>query len=603
MARRRGPAGGALAPLRGPPRRPYQSLAMSRARAALDERRPTGGRRSSDILSRPVDDGMPKPGETISGKYSLVRKIGQGGMAVVYEALHLRLNQRLAIKVLRPNIPEFEEVLARFEREARATVQLRSIHSARVVDVDTLADGLPYIVMEFLEGLNLEKTLETTGPMSIEDAADIVIQVTDVMAEAHSLGIVHRDLKPSNLFVCHVGDRRLIKVLDFGISKIENEMGARITQADSYFGTPCYAAPEQLRAAAEADARSDVWSLGIILFELLTGRPPFVGNPTAVIAKVMTDPVPWPLNLRPDIPRELARIILRALSRHPSQRYQSMRDLAAALVAFAPAQTAASVVEAQRTRGRLGEYPGQRRPHARGRSCPGARRTAAQRQAAGPRPARDGPGLPRRHDDGPRKTAGSDDVRLARVGGRRPSSRGSDEAASVQPPVGHRARLIPRPSGRHSGGAWRRRRAALRSRPQPAVGAPPLTRTNRDAHSQRAVRRARARRVARRHARLSPLGSDEPRRGWESKMPSLQCLVGGTRDEALAAKVAAAVLETSTAGTAARPGRGTAALGPITAATTSAAGASVCAGRSVFWLSSWDSTRPRSPRSPPSSTT
>jgi serine/threonine-protein kinase len=276
-------------------------------------------------------------------------------MAVVYEALHLRLNQRLAIKVLRPNIPEFEEVLARFEREARATVQLRSIHSARVVDVDTLADGLPYIVMEFLEGFDLEKTLETTGPMSIEDAADIVIQVTDVMAEAHSLGIVHRDLKPSNLFVCHVGDRRLIKVLDFGISKIENEMGARITQADSYFGTPCYAAPEQLRAAAEADARSDVWSLGIILFELLTGRPPFVGNPTAVIAKVMTDPVPWPLDLRPDIPRELARIILRALSRHPSQRYQSMRDLAAALVAFAPAQTAASVVEAQRTRGRLGE--------------------------------------------------------------------------------------------------------------------------------------------------------------------------------------------------------------------------------------------------------
>ncbi len=299
---------------------------------------------------------LPEPGDIVAGKYELVRQIGQGGMAVVYEAMHLRLHQRLAIKVLRPDIQDLQQVLARFEREARATAQLRSVHTARVVDVDTLADGLPYIVMEYLEGVDLDAALQASGPMPVEQAVDIAMQVADAMAEAHSLGTVHRDLKPANLFVCHIGNRPVIKVLDFGISKSSDEGDSRITHPNAYFGTPCYAAPEQLRAATDADARSDVWSLGIILFELLTGRTPFVGSPTAVVAKVMTDPIPWPLELRPDLSRDLARVVLQALERDPAKRFQSMREFGDALEPFGPREKASAVAaEAARPRGRLGE--------------------------------------------------------------------------------------------------------------------------------------------------------------------------------------------------------------------------------------------------------
>jgi serine/threonine protein kinase len=329
---------------------------MTRARAYSRDSRGPASSRSSRVSGRPRDAALPKAGEIIAGKYEVVRTLGEGGMAVVFEALHLRLRQRLAIKVLRPDIPEFSEVLARFEREARATAQLRSVHTARIVDVDTLPNGLPYIVMEYLEGLDLDAALQASGPMPVEQAVDIVLQVTDAMSEAHSLGIVHRDLKPANLFVCRSrsGDRPLMKLLDFGISKItEDDESGRITQAHAYFGTPCYAAPEQLRSAGDADARSDVWSLGIILFELLTGRPPFTGAATAVIARVLSDPIPWPLELRPDLPRDLARVMLQALKRDPAERFQSMREFAQALAPFAPADRSGQSLV--RPKGRLGE--------------------------------------------------------------------------------------------------------------------------------------------------------------------------------------------------------------------------------------------------------
>jgi serine/threonine-protein kinase len=329
---------------------------MSRAVPRVEHTTPSGSAHSESRKRARSGARLPQTGDVIAGKYALGNVIGEGGMGVVYEATHTRLHQRLAIKVLRPDVPDFKLVLERFEREARATAQLRTIHAARVIDVDTMPDGLPYLVMEFLEGADLDAELRKTGPMAVEEAVDIVLQVAEAMAEAHALGIVHRDLKPSNMFVCRIGGRRIVKVLDFGISKIGGDGDSRITGSNAYFGTPCYTAPEQLLSAAAADVRSDVWSLGIVLFELLTGRTPFVGSATEVIARTMAEPIPWPLELRPDLPEALARVMMRALRRDPGQRFQSMQELAETVAPFGPAQSTATVVaDAQRGRGRLGE--------------------------------------------------------------------------------------------------------------------------------------------------------------------------------------------------------------------------------------------------------
>ncbi|HEY1694948.1 MAG TPA: protein kinase [Polyangiaceae bacterium] len=301
----------------------------------------------------PAPSGLPVPGDVLSGKYAVARKIGEGGMGVVYEAMHLRLRQRIAIKVLRPDVLDDGRLLARFEREAWVTAQLRSRHTARVVDVDRLPNGLPYIVLEYLEGRDLDAELTASGPLPVEEAVDLVTQVAEAMAEAHELGIVHRDIKPSNLFVCRSGGRRVVKILDFGISRVEAD-ATRLTLDDAYVGTPCYASPEQLRDSSSADARSDVWSLGIVLYELLVGHPPFVGPNTQVIARVMVDSVPWPGASRPDVPRDLSLVALRALRRNPSERFQTMREFAAALSPFGPSESLAQAI-AGASRGRLGE--------------------------------------------------------------------------------------------------------------------------------------------------------------------------------------------------------------------------------------------------------
>jgi serine/threonine-protein kinase len=294
-------------------------------------------------------------GDIIAGKYALLRRIGEGGMGVVFEATHLRLRVRLAVKFLRPDVCGPGEVLARFEREAWITAQLRSGHFARIIDIDRLPSGLPYIVLEYLEGCDLETELLGAGPLPIADAVDFAMQVAEAMKEAHALGIIHRDLKPSNLFVCRAGEQRFLKILDFGISRVEHSE-AKITCNSSYIGTPAYAAPEQLRDSSGADARSDVWSLGVVLFELLTGRTPFTGSASEVIARVMVDPVPWPCHFRPEIPAELARIVLRALQRDPEERFQTMHQLTEALAPFGPASAVASAaVGAPPGRARLGE--------------------------------------------------------------------------------------------------------------------------------------------------------------------------------------------------------------------------------------------------------
>lgn len=277
------------------------------------------------------------PGEILAGKYRVERVLGAGGMGVVVSALHLELDQRVAVKFLLAQIAS-PEAVARFVREARAAVKIRSEHVARVIDVGRLDDGAPYMVMEYLEGRDLAAQLGH-GPLAIEDAVDYVIQAADAMAEAHAEGIVHRDLKPANLFLTWRSDGTpVIKVLDFGISKLQTpDSELSLTRTSAVMGSPVYMSPEQARAVHSVDARTDIWSLGIILFELVTGRTPFRGNTLPELITAIAMDAPEPLRkLRPNAPEELELAITRCLEKDRTRRFQHVGELVAALVPLAP---------------------------------------------------------------------------------------------------------------------------------------------------------------------------------------------------------------------------------------------------------------------------
>jgi serine/threonine protein kinase len=256
-------------------------------------------------------------------------------MGVVYEAHHLRLRRRVALKMLLPHMmATSSDTVARFEREARAAGQLKDRHVTKVLDVDTTVDGMPYLVMEYLEGHDLEAELNARGPLPIGEAVSYVLQVCSAMAEAHDAGIVHRDLKPSNLFLCPDRDGWIVKVLDFGISKMADEHDARLTGTQASVGTPLYMSPEQVRSARNVDARTDIWALGVILYELLAGRTPFEGSTTAAAASIVADPTPLLSNFREDIPEELQEAIMRALEKDPANRYATVTEMAQAFLPF-----------------------------------------------------------------------------------------------------------------------------------------------------------------------------------------------------------------------------------------------------------------------------
>ncbi len=299
-----------------------------------------------------------KPGDVIAGKYKIIRIIGEGGMGIVVEAIHEKLDQRVAIKFHRPQAIANEESIARFLREARAAAQIQSEHIARVSDVATLDGGDPYFVMEFLEGEDLDSVIEADGPLTIPVALDYTLQVCEALAEAHALGIVHRDLKPANLFLARRADGTTnVKLLDFGISKTlpkGDDAELNMTKTRALMGSPLYMAPEQMRSTKRVDHRADIWSLGVLMHEMLTGETPFVGETLPEVCASIAADEPIPLTTkRLDAPVELERVILRCLEKDSEYRYADVADLITDLAPILPPEAASSVARIVRVlRGR-----------------------------------------------------------------------------------------------------------------------------------------------------------------------------------------------------------------------------------------------------------
>jgi serine/threonine-protein kinase len=296
-------------------------------------------------------------GAVLDGKYRVERVLGAGGMGVVVAATHMRLAQRVAIKFLLPHAVEDEHTVARFAREARALARLDSEHIARVIDVGELDTGVPYMVLEHLVGHTLADLLHSRGALPIDQAVAYVLEACEAMAEAHAAGIVHRDLKPENLFLAARPDgTTVIKVIDFGISKMTDplELGPRsstLTGAASIVGSPLYMSPEQLCAARDADPRSDIWSLGVTLFELLTTQGPFAWRSVPELcAAVLKEPARPLRELLPEAPEALEAVLLRCLEKEPAKRPADMNALADELARFALVEDRASMSRSTRLR-------------------------------------------------------------------------------------------------------------------------------------------------------------------------------------------------------------------------------------------------------------
>ena len=301
---------------------------------------------------------MPVVGEVFEGKYRIERVLGAGGMGVVLAAMHVHLQQRVAIKLMRPELAKEPATVERFVREGRAAVKIRSEHVARVLDVGVRDGGEPYIVMEFLEGADLGHLVETHGPLPVETAVDYVTQACEALAEAHAHGIVHRDVKPSNLFLTTRADGLpCVKVLDFGIAKAtlagDTPDGGSMTRTDAVVGSPLYMAPERMRSSGTTDPRTDIWSLGVILFELVSGEFPFdAESAPELCAMILRDPPRALRPLAPTVPAALEAVVMRCLEKDPGKRFASVAALAKAMEPFgpnAPMVTSGQIARAMQT--------------------------------------------------------------------------------------------------------------------------------------------------------------------------------------------------------------------------------------------------------------
>lgn len=303
------------------------------------------------------------PGDILGGKFRVERVLGTGGMGIVVEARDVDSDERVALKLLLPAALERPDIVARFRREARAAVKIKSEHVTRVIDVGSLDDGAPFIVMEYLEGYDLSKPIRKNGRLSIPVAVDYILQAAEALAEAHTLGVVHRDIKPPNLFLTLRADGSpCIKVLDFGISKVIGGLDtpdgvdvpeATLTQTSVVLGSPRYMAPEQISKPKSVDARADIWGIGTTFYRIVTGYAPFEGNtlPEIFAAILMSADGPIPIHQhRPEAPVELDAVIRRCMRVNPADRWANIGDLATAL---APFGTPAAKWSALRIRGVL----------------------------------------------------------------------------------------------------------------------------------------------------------------------------------------------------------------------------------------------------------
>lgn len=333
--------------------------------------------------------GGPEPtliavGDTLAGKYRVTKVLGVGGMGMVLAATHLELDERVAIKTMLPDMLHSPQHAERFLREAKAAVKLRGEHVCRVLDVGKLENAAPYIVMEFLDGHDFARLLEERGALPIAEAVGYLLQALEGVAEAHCNGIVHRDLKPQNLFVTTGNDGLpLVKVVDFGISK--SSLGGSATKTGDIMGSPAYMAPEQMMSSKDVDARADVWSMGVILYQAITGQRPFDGDTLpALCMAVMHDPPPPLAAFCSGLPAGFEDVVTRCLHKDPAQRIPDVAALAKALAPFGGEQAASSAERVRKvlSRGRASSAPVIATEPAKPATAPAATAPAAARGAA-----------------------------------------------------------------------------------------------------------------------------------------------------------------------------------------------------------------------------
>ena len=331
-----------------------ETIPSDPARTSLPAPRFQSGEHASGASLIVRDSSVAAPvaiGDVVAGKYQIERLLGRGGAGIVVAARNLDLDEPVALKFLRPDVAEIPEVVARFAREAKSAVSIKNEHVCKVLDVGTLPSGAPYMVMEYLEGRDLYRIMRERGALPVPEAVEYVLQVCEALSFAHARGIVHRDVKPENIFLIESKEGLpYVKVLDFGISKgaltghVPNES---IIKTGSLLGTPAYMSPEQIRSTTQVDARSDIWAIGIVLYEILTARAAFTADSVPQMAATILEQEPTSIReLRSEIPADLEAVITRCLAKDRNKRPRDVAELATMLLPFAPQRARISVERA-----------------------------------------------------------------------------------------------------------------------------------------------------------------------------------------------------------------------------------------------------------------